>query len=89
MTRYDDATASHPDHDGLRARHLDHWRCDLCDALDELDALSMSSWTHRPYQYVTEATRATVRRVTGLTLTPGERWSRADVDTAATALRER
>lgn len=28
----DDATASHPDHDGLRAAQLDGWHCDHCDA---------------------------------------------------------
>lgn len=33
----DDQTATHPDHDGLRARHLDHWTCHACDRHARLD----------------------------------------------------
>src|SRR4051812_35079268 len=30
-----DDTARHPDHDGLRARHLDRWTCELCPPDDD------------------------------------------------------
>lgn len=36
MTHWNDATSSHPDHDGLRAQHLDGWFCRLCDGRCEV-----------------------------------------------------
>lgn len=36
-----DESSSHPDHDHLRARHLDRWTCALCDAdAEAIDALA-------------------------------------------------
>lgn len=52
------------------------------DALDELSALMADGRSH----YVTEATRETVHRITGLSLTDGERWTAEDIWTAHEAL---
>jgi hypothetical protein len=41
-----DATASHPDHDGLRAQHLDHWSCMFCDLSDD----DLARMTDRAYR---------------------------------------
>lgn len=64
----------------------------IATALDELRALTRGGWAPSTYRgllhYVTESTRATVRRVTGLTIRPGDRWTAEDCDTAATALLE-
>lgn len=50
----DDATASHPTHDGLRSQALDHWTCRICDEAyedmseDEADAILLSLWAAHP-----------------------------------------
>jgi hypothetical protein len=53
-------------------------------AIDELAALARDGRGH----YVTEATRATVRRVTGLALTAGATWNAGDIATALRAMAE-
>jgi hypothetical protein len=58
----------------------------ILSAIDELSALTSGGWA--PSRYVTDETRATVRRVTGLTVREGDRWTPADCDVARVALAE-